>query len=261
MIARMTVFLVSSLSLCLWSYNGPNRIHSEADKIARCMDKPVPEPECEARRLSMLKAGCISQEEYETLKKFGSFAICMDFGDGIELQSWCPCGCFHPDSMISVSIEAQDTAQTRAIEITNNPHKFKILHLSKNTSFSQFELTSSSVKFSTTGLEEKPLVAIEIDDGRILRLTEKHPVLTAKGTMIFAKDLNLNDLLVDQNGKPIKIANLTSEQFDGEVVNFMIDEEISSMSEHVIFANRIAVGDLAWQSSLEDEISQVFIRQ
>ncbi len=126
---------------------------------------------------------------------------------------------------------------------------------------SDFTLTSTPIKIATSGPELKPLVVIETSDSRVLKVTDKHPILTARGEMVLAKELRFNDGLIDQDGSRVEISSLSTEMHDGEVVNFMIDEPIESRLEHVIFANRIAVGDLAWQSSLEDELRQVIIRQ
>lgn len=112
-----------------------------------------------------------------------------------------------------------------------------------------------------SGPEPEPLIVIETTDARIIKLTTKHPVLTASGEMVLAKELKIEDGLIDQDGSKVEILSLSTEMYEGNVVNFMIDEPIESRLEHVIFAHRIAVGDLAWQSSLEDELNQIIIRQ
>ncbi len=254
---------IIGLNISASTYTGPNRIYGAENEVARCLGG-VDETTCEQRRNFGLNKGCISREEYDILKRFGSFPICSDFGDGkgLELQSWCPCGCFHPDTAISVetSDPSSNTLES-ALDITKNKQNFRVVHLAKDASISNFVLKSTPIKMSTSGLEEKPLIVIRTSDDRILKVTEKHPLLTARGEMVLASELNIDDGLIDQDGFKVEIASLSSEMFEGEVVNFMIDEPIESRLEHVIFANRIAVGDLAWQSSLEDEQQQVIIRQ
>ncbi len=243
------------------TYSGPNRISDDANHAARCLGG-VSASTCEERRNFGLKKGCISREEYDTLKRFGSFPVCSDYGSGLELQSWCPCGCFHPDSAIAIDADnGIGMSLESALNISRNIENYRVVHLAPDASISNFLLKSTPIKIATSGAEEKPLIVIRTTDNRILKVTEKHPILTAKGTMVIASELSIDDGLLDQSGAEVEIASLSSEIFEGEVVNFMIDEPIESHREHVIFAQGIAVGDLAWQSSLEDELRQVIIRQ
>jgi len=252
-----------AIFLCLFSFPVSlfaNRINTPVNSAVRCVN--ISEEQCKAKRSRALARGWIDQEEYNTLVSYGAYPVCDEDG---ALQAWCPCGCFHPDSKISVyDISRGLTTQMNAFSIMENYRDYKLVHLDEALSKTgSFEHASSPIKMSTHGVETVPLIIIQTKDGRELKVTTRHPVLTARGEMILASEFKKEDGLLDFYGKKVDIASITSSLLKNnkEVVNFMVDKELSHKLEHVIFAENLAVGDLGWQSSLEDEQNQVILRQ
>ena len=90
-------------------------------------------------------------------------------------------------------------------------------------------------------------------------MTAKHPVLTHKGVVKQAKDLRNSDQLVRSDGSFDPIVKIERIPFKREVVNFTVAGK--NPKEHLVFANDFVVGDLYFQSSLEDLMNSVVVRK
>ena len=239
-----------------------SRISRPTDPAKRCVSKYVSSQKCEDLRKKALEINCIIKEEYDLLKKYGSYPSCNFLrGEGLDmLDGWCPCGCFSPATEISVfsdhnflnkKIKASDI-------IFGNNKDILVSHLSEDSSFGDFSYKASKIRLKTHGKESKKIYRIKPKGRKAILLTERHPVLLASGIMKQIKDVDISDKLVLSTGKPIPIESIKREPFRIEVVNFSIDVEKNK--EHLIFANDLVIGDQYWQASLEDLLNQVFIR-
>lgn len=262
---KMKIFLIYAMLMAVFTGSsafGAGRVNAPADPAKRCMNAGVGPDLCESYRKRALAAGCIDQQEYEALRNFGAYPSCNALkGEGLaQLDGWCPCGCFHPNTMIS-SVFKQNGREVdvAAVIVAKNRKEFDLVNLDGSANFSNFSLSQAPITISTAGVEKRPLVIITTADNRILSITEKHPVLLHSGRMVQALSLKKTDLLVSKDGSPVAIKRIDRKKFKGEVVNFSTQSE--SKNGHVIFAEGLAVGDLFWQSGLEDEMNQVFIRR
>jgi len=261
----MKIFLIYAMLVVGFTSSsalGAGRITGPTNPAMRCMNTGAPADLCESYRKRALAAGCIDQQEYEALRNFGAYPSCNALkGEGMaQLDGWCPCGCFHPNTMIS-SIFKQNGREVdvAAVIVAKNRKEFDLVNLDATANFSNFSLSQAPITISTAGVEKRPLVIITTGDNRSLSITEKHPVLLHSGRMVQALNLKKTDLLVSKDGSPVAIKKIVRKKFKGEVVNFATQAD--SKNGHVIFAEGLAVGDLYWQSGLEDELNQVFIRR
>lgn len=263
----MNILLVSGILMPLYSY-AASRITGDTDKKMRCLDAALPAEDCEYRRKQALEIGCITQDEYNDLVRYGSAPSCNTLKKVTSpqqyLEGWCACGCFAPTTRIAV-VERSSSLDfinellfVKAKKVVKNTNRFNLVHLTENATLSDLQIMASPIRISTEGVEKKELVQIITEDYRKLLVTTKHPILTARGTMVMAKNLRPDDQLIDRNGNIVGVKSLSTVPFNGKVYNFMTDFE--SKNGHVIFAEDLAVGDLFWQSSLEDQYNQEFIR-
>ncbi len=230
----------------------PANMDEKVKSRARCGDVSLDAQECEAGIREGLAKGCITQDEANKLREWGLSPACI----AGKYRGWCACGCFDPATMISVF---GSLGAAKAVEIAENPGDYVLEHLEDSSEVGSFSVGLAAIRFSTSGKEAKPLVVIETEDGRTLKVTTKHAIMTAHGEMIKAEKVTPDTLLLDQLGYPVAIKSLRSEVFKGNVVNFRVNVE--KPVEHVIFAEHLAVGDQAWQSTLEDLQNQVLIRE
>lgn len=268
----LQVLLTVGILIPTYSYSA-SRITGEADKKMRCTDTPLPVEECDYRRKKALEVGCINQEEYNDLVRYGSAPSCNTLRKVDTplqyLEGWCACGCFAPFTKIAVTEKSaitdsiqdnfiQELLFVKAKKITTHFQRYNLVHLTDDATLHNLQITASPIRISTEGMEKKELVQIVTEDYRKLLVTPRHPILTSNGTMVMARDLRPDHLLVNRNGNNIGIKSLSTIPFKGKVYNFM--SESDSHNGHVIFAEDLAVGDLYWQSSLEDQYNQEFIR-
>lgn len=254
-------------------YTGPNRFATQAqrDRYLTRPDGGLVDPlDCEQQRRRAFEVGVITEEEYETLKDAGAAAQGGYYPIYMEtyrlpsekmVRAIVICGCFHPETSILSSFQRSPWGEFLAGAIASSVTEFDLVHLTEDSDLSHFQLTSSPVSHATGGPEKRDLVVITVSNGRTLKLTTKHPVLLSSGMMVEASTLQPLDELLSVTGQPLTISSIGSEHFSGNVVNFKVDSHYSRKTEHVIFAEGVAVGDLAWQSSLQEEMNKVFLRK
>jgi hypothetical protein len=101
------------------------------------------------------------------------------------------------------------------------------------------------------GTEEEPLVVIEDDRGNVLKATNTHPIVTARGVML-AKQVVVGDVLTTENG-PSKVVAIGQETTDAKIWNLNLggDGETVTNDNTTLFANGILVGDNQMQGTYE----------
>lgn len=238
-----------------------NRINSPTDPAKRCVKTVISQNTCQSMREKALKLNCITQEEYQVLKKYGAYPSCNFLkGEGLDmLDGWCPCGCFTPGTLIAMSQGDNPIGSyKRAFDLIFNSQTGLVSHLEKNSNLDHFLYKASKIRLKIYGKELKKVYEIRTEDMRKIILTERHPVLISKGLMKQARHVSLSDKLVLMSGKPIGVKEIKRIPFKKDVLNFSLD--VDSYKEHLIFANGLVIGDQYWQSALEDLLNQVIIR-
>lgn len=239
------------------------RITGPTDPAKRCVNKGINGKTCESVRKKAWKLGCITEEEYHILKKYGSYPSCNSLlGEGLNmLDGWCPCGCFAPQTLISVPSETGLIEnKKRASDIVFGKNKeILVSHLTEGSTLGNFLYGASNVRIRTYGKESKKIYRIKPEGRSSLLLTEKHPILLGTGIMKQIKNVKKTDRLVLSSGESISIEKIERIPFKQDVLNFSVDVEENS--EHLIFANDIVIGDQYWQASLEDLLNQILLRE
>ena len=243
-----------------------SRIDAPTDPGARCLKKGIAAELCESNRKKALNHGCIDQQEYNDLVKFGSSPICDYSTTGKEsLQAWCSCGCVHPNTAMAVEIKTDEDfiTQVLAVNVAYNRSKYQLITLGENAEIEKnfMDLDKKEIVFTTVGHEERAMIQLRMVDGRSLRLTENHPVVLSNGELKQAESLRPNDQLVDISGQHVSIKSLQSYPFNGQVVNFATTADLSNEGAHVVFGNDFAIGDLALQALMDFNIKSIELRR
>ncbi len=97
-----------------------------------------------------------------------------------------------------------------------------------------------SVKAVITGTE-KELIVIETESGNVLKVTEGHPILTERGS-ILAEKLNITDKVALRDGSYSNIKFLYPERYEDKIYSLQLEEA------HMICANGILAGDFTCQN-------------
>ena len=250
--------IIASSFLTLTASFATNRITGPTDKNMRCVDN-IGGAACTDERDYALKSGCINQEEFNSLVQFNSYPVC----DRINvLRGWCSCGCFQANTRI-YSVDAYESGNSTGYQfiskILNDQQKYKVIGLSSDSTLSSIKTKSLRILKSTSGPEKIPLIVFITANDQRLAVTTKHAILLADGRMVAAKDVKINDLLVQANGIPVSIKSIDSEKVSDNVLNILTDGKTNI--EHTLFAEGLIVGDLSWQNNLKNMLNSVAIRK
>lgn len=225
----------------------------------RCEFYQVPEPECPAARATAVASGCIDEIERQILEDKKLVPACVVRGSGFLFAGSCMCGCFEPNSLIAVfNTRELQSGFAKAGEIPFKTDHLQLLTLKEGATLDSLQYQSLPVKMSTRGKEHAPLVVLHLGNGRKLKITEKHPVLLGTGEMVKAVELKAGEQLVAADGSAVTLKEVTREEFKGEVVNFSTTAD--AKESHILVAEGILVGDLAWQNELAYELEAVRVR-
>ncbi len=238
----------------------PKNPNNASAAITRCGNAALPAQKCSEMRNDGVKSGCITATEAQKLEEWGLAPVCLDkFFSGLEqYRGWCACGCFHPDTQIDIINSSWDSVSIS--DIVQSPDKYLVKSMMDGATFDgAFPTTAARIAYTTQGAESRPLVMIQTEDGRALRVTEQHAIMLASGEMVQARTIQPGMMLVDRSGGMVSVAAVGAEYFRGNVLNLRL--AVNNPMEHVLFAEGLAVGDQAWQSSLEDQQNRVLVRR
>lgn len=277
------------LTLTVESY-AQVRFKVPSDPHARCQEfKQFDSQMCGALRDEGLEAGCITEEEAKTLENFGSAPSCSKQAAVIKtrvaravaagkdpkdvdlsikfkhltkqeklsgLMTWCACGCFHPETKILTQ-----KGEIKAKKILDNFKNFKLAHWGDDNFENNYTTEFSKIRSSTSGKEKDPLFVFQLENGRTLKVTKNHPILTSKKRILPANMITTKDLLLDRNSREIKILSIRKEKFNGKVINFIVEANNLNKSNHIIFSEGVATGDMYLQSLIKDKEKRIKARQ
>ena len=240
-----------------------NRISEtpEINNALRCNQKGLSAASCSKAQTKALSSGCINKEEYDTLIAQNAAPVCLEDDSGdMNLQGWCPCGCFDPNTRLFTENKNLGESDWMSIkDIIQNQESKQLWSLTDDASLLDWKLAPREIRKSTHGPEHKPLVYLHTTDGNILGITEEHAALLWSGEMVAAKNLTIGNKLVSSKGTPSEIKHIERRFINEEVLNVLTNGKTSA--SHVILAEGLAVGDLAWQNSLQSELNSILIRE
>lgn len=224
-----------------------------------------------------LKSGCLTEPfvrdllfqgtpfEYHDKKPeertYDYFAICMD--DPEYVVTFCKCGCF--DKSVNILTESKTSGETEWTPIpklVKNEEQFGLFSLESEIGENRTPETTVHSKIEVLHGKQKYKEMVEIHtlDGRSIKLTSDHPLLTSENKIILAKDVNEKTLLVSYEGDidPVTKVVRTVETLD--VYNVGTKAPIASTYEHLIFANGLIVGDMVLQQIHSSEHANIEAR-
>ncbi|WP_257452568.1 hypothetical protein [Archangium lipolyticum] len=183
----------------------------------------------------------------------------MDYGrwaNDWHIASVCPEGCFEASTRImSIGSEGQllwMAAEALSVESV-------LASLSSEASLDAPLFNPRSIENMTKGPEEQSLYVFVLDQGQTLKVTQNHGMLLADGRMVKASDVTKKDSFVGVDGSHLKVKDILRETTSKDVYNFRVDS--SEVSEHIIAAEGVLVGDLAWQGELSHELGSINLRK
>ena len=95
-------------------------------------------------------------------------------------------------------------------------------------------------------------------------LSEGHPVLLANQIgevegMKQAKDVSVGEFLLTHDHRAVQVLRVERVAYEGEMMNFNVVS--SNPIQHIVVANDLQMGDLAWQEKLHSIEARMYHRQ
>ena len=181
-------------------------------------------------------------------------------GSGTPVK--CHCGCFAPDTLIWT-----DSGEYSVLDLLYFSRNISVKPMVRSN-LDQLGLFAASggIKANrfTVGPETKPLVVLTASNGKLLRLTDTHPVLVMRNNQqvfLRADALVLHDILFDRAGNEVTVASLSTAMLpkNQNVINF--DTGMRDPLAHIVVANGIQVGDHRWQQAIGDSAMRAELRK
>lgn len=209
---------------------------------------------CTENNNRALNNGLVTQDAYDWLQDNGFCAVNID---GVHMiVAICPVGCFEEDTLV-LSLGADGSEKWVPVkEVTKD---VKLFGLNANAVLSSPSLDSRAIERMAYGPEETDLFVFTMSNGSVLRVTQNHGMLLSDGRIVEARKVVEGDLFVELNGSEVAVESITRAPTSADVYNFFLDVE--TPQEHILAAEGILIGDLAWQSTLASELNSISLRR
>jgi hypothetical protein len=223
---------------------------ASASATQRCTNA-ITQGTCEQELKYALDRGLVSGPAYDWGLQNGYYPV-IDRNDVV--QAVCRCGCFAEDTAILAAAgwtPVQDLTAGALVE------SYAGLESAPEEPLPLAPLPLASV---LSGDESQALYVFELANGHTLRLTRHHAVVLADGRIVAAHDVGPDDALMDYaTGAPVRILAIGRQPAQGRVFNFEV--AASESSGHIVVAEGVLVGDLAWQNQLQGDLGGVLVRR
>lgn len=236
--------------------NSPGMTSEDFEKLAvkpdRCVD-PKTGDDCTKELDYALEKQLISPRAAIWAKEKGWYPV---INRNNQISAVCKCGCFDASVKILVNI-GSEFSERNASEIRE---KDFVVSLEGSTQLSELSAKSVPVDIVVKGKESRNLIAFKMENSRTLTVTENHRIVVENGTVKAAKDIIQSDKFIEYpSGKTVSIKEISQVTASGEVYNF----ELKSIEKtgHIVVAEGLLVGDLAWQNQYSAESSSILLRK
>jgi hypothetical protein len=218
----------------------------------RCRE--IAEPACQAKLNQALSKNLITCAAYQWGWNNGYWPA-IDVDDNV-INAVCKCGCFESNTLILAQSEGSEAEWTPANQIKPSDH---LASLDEMSTLRDPRLELKPIKAFTRG-EETPLLHVfSLDNGRLLKVTQNHGMLLSDGHVVPAKRIGIGARFVGVDGRIVNVTDITYEQTKRLVYNFEV--VTATKAGHIVAAEGVLVGDLAWQNQLAHEVSAIEVRR
>jgi hypothetical protein len=212
----------------------------------------VPPEQCKFMNDTALAGKAITEDAYAWLSR-NKFCA-SSFGQSIF--AICKEGCFEANTqLLTLGTNAQRLEKS-ARDITKED---RLAGLSATSGLTEPILESRTISSIVHGPESIEMFRFTLGNGRSLQVTQHHGMVLDDGRMLEAKDVDIGDHFVDVNGQSVEVKAITRASTTHDVYNFQVD--VPSPQEHIVVAEGVLVGDLAWQNELASELTSIQLRR
>ncbi len=213
----------------------------------RCVEG-IKTPECAEELAYALEGKMIDQATHDWGKANGYYPIFRKRGE--KIGGICKCGCFALGTRISVpdGFKAVEDVQVKDV----------VLALKSGSKLDSMQSDIKAVKAVTRGPEMGQMYEFELVDGTVLTVTQHHGMLLSSGKMVAAKAVLESDSFLNVHGESVEVKTIRKFATKGDVFN--LETASGDNLNHIILAEDIFVGDLAWQNQLQKDLNAIQLR-
>jgi len=220
--------------------------------LERCA-RAISAAECKDELDYGLGEGLITLDAYNWGLTNGYYPV---IGRRNTVDAVCKCGCFEANALILTQNQNGVSAWVPAKDITTDT---KLFALNEEATLSRPTFNTQSILASTKGEEIPALFVFELDNGHSLKVTQNHGMLLSDGRVVEARTLDTGAEFVALDGSTVRVNNLRFETTTQDVYNFEVDS--LGLAGHIIAAEGVLVGDMAWQNQLGRELGSIAVRR
>lgn len=171
-----------------------------------------------------------------------------------QLVAMCVTGCFTPDQVL----EFQDGKQAIGDAFENKD--LQVLALSDDSSLEHLDYKSTQVAAYTVDIAPswQDIVDIQTLSGKRISVTHSHALLCADGSMRMAQDFHIGESLVQVDGSPDPIVELSHRNYFGKVYNVRLTTD--APLQNIIAAQGLLSGTVYYQNEGTKDLNRSLFR-
>jgi hypothetical protein len=197
----------------------------------------------------------ITQEAYDWGTSHRYYAV---ISRNNTIEAICACGCFEENTRILLTVAEESVP--RYVKIKDLKAEDLAWALDTESTLHDLRLRGLPISRITHGPENLALYVFQLANDHVLKLTQHHGTVLDDGRVIAAKDVKPGDSFIDaDSGDSVEVLAINRETTAHDVYNFNV--EGNSNLNHIVVAEGVLVGEIAWQNSLASELGQIQIRQ
>lgn len=155
------------------------------------------------------------------------------------------CSCFEESVLVLTQSSDGTFEWVAASRISRSS---RLVSLNEKSSLGSPEVRVRSIKELSRTWTAMPIYTFSLDNGRQLKVTPNHPMLLSEGRVVRASTIGIGTKFKSLDGSIVQVTNVALEAKEQYVYNFEV--EAAGAMGHIIAAEGVLVGDLAWQNKL-----------
>ena len=183
-------------------------------------------------------------------------------GDGLKPKNYevfavCASGCYTPDQALLVNPYSIETKS--AIELYESKTK-NLVAITEASTLTNIGLKQVEINDWITDLTDanQKILHFKTLSGGVLKVTENHPIINARGEVEEAALFKVGDALVKVSGKLDPIIEIIHEDYFGKVYNF--DSEAKSDTDRIFVAQGFLNASVHFQNKDVAKLNRLILR-
>lgn len=161
-----------------------------------------------------------------------------------ELRT-CTGSCFEENAQI---LSQNLDGRIEWIPARNITSSLRLAALEEKSAINLPDIRMRAIKSILRSWTSSPIYTFTLDNGNDLRVTSNHPMLLSDGRVVKASTINIGANFKALDGSTVRVNAISTDQKEQYVYNFEVDA--AGAMGHIIAAEGVLIGDLAWQNKL-----------